>query len=102
MDKLQPKSLTVEGENSYKVCFQMENGEVEYIFTMETSPFPFLVCEREFLEITNGDPAADRLKESICVFHETRHFAYAQPKISPAAEIRGSQLDTDASKRASA
>ncbi len=79
MHKLQPIALLVEGENTYKVRFKAENREVEYIFKMESTPFPFLVCDVEFLDITNDDPAAARLKQAICDFHEARHFVYAEP-----------------------
>lgn len=77
MNKLQPIELIVESENSYRVRFKSKTGAVEFSFTMEHSPFPFLICDDEFLEITNGDPAADRLKEAICNFHQARNFEYA-------------------------
>ena len=83
MHKLQPIFLAVEGENSYRVRFQTETGEVEYIFRIDNTPFTLLVSEREFLEITNGDPAADVLKQVICDFHEARHFDYSDEKRGP-------------------
>lgn len=98
MYKLQPIALMVEGENTYRVRFKTENGEVEYKFTMESTPFPYLVSELEFLDITNDDPAAARLKQAICDFHEARHFEYAHSKETTTAEMRS----TDSSKRASA
>ncbi len=101
MFKLQPITITVENENSYRVRFQAENGEVEYLFTMENDPIPLLVSDNEFLDITNGDPAAARLKQAICSFHYARHFAYAvEPNTT--TEIRPSQSSPEASKRASA
>jgi hypothetical protein len=54
-------------------------GEVEYKFNIDNSAgFDLLVSEIKFLEITNGDPAADRLKHAICLFHQARHFSYAE------------------------
>lgn len=82
LNKLQPIELIAESENSYRVRFKSESREVEYSFTMEHHPFTFLVCDDEFLEITNGDPAADRLKEAICNFHQVRNFEYASNESS--------------------
>lgn len=63
MDKLQPTALMATGENDYKVRFLSESGEVEYKFNIDNSAgFDMLVSEIKFLEITNGDPAADRLR----------------------------------------
>jgi hypothetical protein len=42
------------------VDFKTESGEVEYKFNIDNSAgFDLLVSDIEFLEITNGDPAAD-------------------------------------------
>ncbi len=102
MYKLQPIAVTLESENTYRVRFQTDdNGEVEYTFTMEDDPIPLLVSDNDFLEITNGDPAAARLKQSICNFHQARHFEYAS-EAKATVDIRSSKSDTDASKRASA
>lgn len=82
MYKLQPIELKVAGENSYVVRFQSDSGEVEYKFHVEnTLGFDLLVSDQQFLEITNCDPAANRLKEAICNFHEARNFVYAEPKV---------------------
>jgi hypothetical protein len=79
MLKMQPISISVESENSYRVRFQTENSEiVEYLFIIDSSAgFDLLVCEMAFLEITNGDPAADRLKQSIGSLHHSRYFDYS-------------------------
>jgi hypothetical protein len=79
MYKLQPIALTVEGQNRYRVRFQSDAGEVEYTFTAYGEPFLSLECDFEFLEITNGDPAADVLKGAICNFHKARDFQYTAP-----------------------
>lgn len=100
MDKLQPIALIVENEDTYKVRFQTDNGEVEYKFTMELDPVPFLVSDNEFLKITNGDPAAARLKQAICNFHQARHFEYTAEESGNTAQIKA-PLNTDATRRVS-
>ncbi len=102
MHKLQPIALIVESENTYRIRFKTENGEIEYKFTMESTPFSYLVCDLEFLDITNDDPAAARLKQAICDFHEARHFAYESEEVSKAADIGASRPNTEAAKKASA
>lgn len=84
MYKVQPIELRVTGENSYVVRFQSDSGEVEYNFHIEnTLGFELLVSDdKEFLEITNCDPAVGRLKEAIFNLHEARNFVYAEPKVS--------------------
>lgn len=97
----------VDHDNRYKVRFQTEGGEVECGITiqdvdMENLTFPLLVGDTDFLDITNGDPAADLLRKSIFALHEARHFQYAEGEPKPAADIRSSQSGIDVSKRASA
>ena len=104
MQKLQPIAITAKSENKYLVCFLTEAGEeAEYTFTIDNSAgFDLLVSEIEFLEITNGDPAADRLMRAIGNFHSARTFDYAPEDAEKSAEIRVDRFDVDASKRASA
>lgn len=88
MRTIQPISIVAESDNSYSVRFQTGAGEiVEYVFTIDNSQgFDLVVSEMEFLEITNSDPAADRLKQAIGNFHQARHFEYAaEPKVSKSA-----------------
>lgn len=82
MQKLQPTELIADEENTYRVRFQVETGViVEYVFKIDNSSgFDLLVSPIEFLEITNGDPAADNLRLSIFNLHSARHFKYqSQP-----------------------
>lgn len=104
MLKVQPIAITVEGENTYRVSFQAEDGQItEFTFQVDSSDgFDLVVSEMSFLEITNGDPAADRLKECIGVLHEARHFSYDSGEVNKTSDIRASRPDSDATKRASA
>jgi hypothetical protein len=104
MLKMQPIAITVEGESTYRVRFQAEDGQItEFTFEVDSSNgFDLVVSEMSFLEITNGDPAADRLKECIGVLHEARHFAYESEEASKTADISVSRSETDAAKKASA
>src|SRR5438105_2977999 len=69
---IQPIALTAEGNNTYKVLFQSETGDIEYGFIMDEEDIPLLISDDEFLGITNADPAAYRLKQSVCDFHQAR------------------------------
>lgn len=82
MLKMQPISIAVESDNTYKVRFATESGEVsEYLFTVDSSNgFDLVICDMEFLELTNGDPAADRIKQCIGSLHDARHFDYEPTK----------------------
>jgi len=87
MYKLQPIALTAESENTYRVRFASDTGEVEYTFTIQDDPFTYIVAEIPFADITNGDPAVEVLKKAIFEFHEARHFQYEpqteEPSHSP-------------------
>jgi hypothetical protein len=75
--KLDLIALTVEGENTYKVRFRTEAGEVEYRFTTHDDSFLSVGCETPFAEVTNGDPAVPLLTQAIANFHLARHYKYA-------------------------
>lgn len=103
----QPIAITAEGQNSYKVRFLTEAGEVECGVTvqnvdMEELIFPLLVGDTTFLDTTNGDQAADLLRKSIFALHEARHFQDGAEEPTPTAEVRQSQSGPDISTRASA
>src|SRR5579883_2989232 len=95
-----PIAIIAEGPNSYKVRFQTETGEIECGVTIEDAGLGdgiyLLVGNSDFLDITEGDPAADRLRESIFALHQARHFKYAE-EANPTPNIGSS-----GSKRASA
>jgi hypothetical protein len=76
MYKLEPIALTVENENTYKVRFKTETGEVEYRFTTKDEGFLSVGCEIPFATITNGDPAVPLLTQAIGNFHQARHYKY--------------------------
>lgn len=78
MARLRPISLSIEGETNYRVRFQTEKGEVEHVFKIEETFIPIVVCDKKFLEMADGDPAAKMLKDAICLFHEARN--YKPPK----------------------
>lgn len=100
MYKLQPIAVTVASENSYRVRFKSDTGEVEYTFTIYEEPFVCIEAEIPFADATHGDPAVDVLKKAILEFHEARHFQYVDE--STAADIRPSQSGTEPQKKASA
>jgi len=77
MNRLEPISLTVESENSYKVRFKSEGGFVEYTFTIHDDGFQSVRCEMPFSTITNDDPAVPLLTQAIANFHQARHFEYS-------------------------
>jgi hypothetical protein len=83
MLKMQPIAITIEGENSYRVRFQTEDGQInEFTFAVDSSDgFDLVVSDMSFLEKTKGDPAADRLKECIGILHEVRHFEYMEEPV---------------------
>lgn len=76
MYKLEPIALTVESENTYKVCFKTETGEVEYTFTIHDEGFLSVGCEIPFATITNEDPAVPLLTQAIANFHQARNYHY--------------------------
>ena len=88
-DKLQALELTAESGDTYRVRFQSATKELEYTFMIENfksvrfdGRFKILdlgnpiKMDKQFLEVINDDPAADRLKRAICYFHESVHFWY--------------------------
>ena len=81
---MNPLAIIAEGPNSYKVRFLTETGEVECGVTIEDVGMgddlivPLLVGDSDFLDITEGDPAADHLRESIFALHAAKHFKYAE------------------------
>lgn len=101
-----PIAIIAEGPNRYKVRFQTDKGEIESGVTIDdvcmgdNLTVPLLVGDSDFLAITEGDPGADRLRESIFALHAARH-EYAQPKPNVTSEIRAAQSGPD-QKRASA
>ena len=87
---LKPFSVMVDGQGpaeKYIVVYQAETGEKsERSFLVESSNGLNLVkCETAFLENTNGDPAADRLKECLGSLHKARHFQYVPEKNAAAS-----------------
>ena len=102
MYKLEPIALTAESENTYKVRFKTEAGEMEYRFTIHDDGFLSVGCDIPFSTITNDDPAVPLLTQAVANFHQARHFAYTQEDSTDAEDIRASRTDIDASKRASA
>ncbi|HEY9870988.1 MAG TPA: hypothetical protein V6D08_17615 [Candidatus Obscuribacterales bacterium] len=80
---MEPIAIFAEGPNKYKVRFQTDRGEEDCGVIIETSKvgdvvFPVLVGDSEFLDITEGDPAADQLRDSIFALHAARHFEYSE------------------------
>jgi hypothetical protein len=101
-----PTAIIAEGPNSYKVRFQTETGEIESGVTVEDAGLGagifLLVGDSDFLDITEGDPAADCLRESIFALHQARHFKYATQETKPTVDITDLNSGADAPKRASA
>lgn len=88
MQRLQPIALTAEGDNTYKVCFRTDTGELAFIFTVEERPFRTLSWEPEFSKMVNGDPAALVLNKAIFAFHEARNFQYVDESTNTTADAR--------------
>jgi hypothetical protein len=87
--KLRAIELIAESANSYIVRFLNAGTDVAYTFIFENfesvkfdGQFNILDLgdsiriEDHFLEVIDGDPAADRLKRAICYFHQAIHFEY--------------------------
>jgi hypothetical protein len=96
MQKLQPIAVMTESENSYRVQFQTESGKsIEYVFEIDSSGgFDLLISPIEFLALTEGDPAADRLRSSISNLHSARHFRYVNELTGTPTDVKSA----DASK----
>ncbi len=96
MARLRPIAITVEGETNYRVRFQTDKGEVEHIFKVEETFIPIVVCDKKFLEMADGDPAAKMLKDAICLMHEARN--YKPPKDLQQQDNLGSASSSSSSQ----
>lgn len=84
MLKLNPLSVLADGQNEkghyrYRVRFQSDEGEREYLFFVESikEGLEVLTCDPEFLKVTRGDPAVNTLRKSVLLFHQARHYEYS-------------------------
>jgi len=93
---LEPISLAVESENSYRVRLKTEAGEKEYLFKIHEEGFQSVECEPSFSKMTRsymGDPAVPLLTKAIACFHQARHFEYPDGSGNKTGETRIPQTE---------
>ncbi len=70
-----------EGLHRYRVRFNREGTEIEYIFTVDDTDITCVKGDDEFVKTTFRDPLVPALYQSILKFHEARQLANsAQPQ----------------------
>ncbi|HEY9868363.1 MAG TPA: hypothetical protein V6D08_04305 [Candidatus Obscuribacterales bacterium] len=71
--KVEPISLQAEGSNTYRVRFSSPEGDLEYVFQVDTEKIPVVKWEDRFRVDMGGtlDPATP-LFDAILGFHKAR------------------------------